>query len=279
MVRSQEQPAYEVYALRYATLTNRRASDVYLNYETYGLRDRTLSMECYFWLIRNAETVALVDCGFSREAGLAPSRTYDHNPDGDQDPIELLARLGTDTEQVQHVIVSHMHSDHIGNLGLFPNATFSVSRTEYDYWTSALGNQPALRQAVRTEEINEVARLVANERVRFVDGSADHLPGITIAEVGGHSPGQMIVTVPTRNGTVVLASDAVHYQEELKHRRPFYIFTDLVAMFAAYDTLHALADQPRTWVVSGHDPAEMDRFVRVNVDCVDLARPVAAELP
>ena len=85
----------------------------------------------------------------------------------------------------------------------------------------------------------------------------------------------MIVDVATPACTVVLASDAAHYHEELDHDRPFYIYSDMVALLGTYELLRAKAAQPRTWVVAGHDPVEMGRFARVNADCVDLTKPVS----
>jgi hypothetical protein len=87
-------------------------------------------------------------------------------------------------------------------------------------------------------------------------------------------PGQMIVEVATPAGTVVLSSDAAHYHEELDHDRTFYIYSDMLAMLGTYDLLRAKAAQAGAWVVTGHDPIGMDRFERVNADCVDLTRPV-----
>ncbi len=84
----------------------------------------------------------------------------------------------------------------------------------------------------------------------------------------------MIVEARTHAGTIVLASDAVHYHEELDHDRVFYIYSDMLALLGTYDLLRAKAAQPGTWVVTGHDPAEMDRFERVSPDCIDLTKPV-----
>ena len=61
-------------------------------------------------------------------------------------------------------------------------------------------------------------------------------------------------------GTAVLASDALHFYEEVERDRPFAILADLPAMYRAYDTLAQLASQPGTHLVAGHDPAVRDRF-------------------
>ena len=63
-------------------------------------------------------------------------------------------------------------------------------------------------------------------------------------------------------GTAVLASDALHFYEEVERDRPFAILADLPAMYRAYDTLAQLATQPGTRLVAGHDPLVRARFAR-----------------
>jgi glyoxylase-like metal-dependent hydrolase (beta-lactamase superfamily II) len=268
-------PSYEVYALRYATLRNRRARDVFIGGELPEQDDRVLDMACYFWLIRDRSRVVLLDCGWDREVGLprGPHR-YDHDPGEDLDPVELLARFGESPDSVDHVVVSHMHIDHIGNLDLFAHATFTVARAEYDYWTGPEADRSALGSMVVPSEVRVVRDLVRSGRVHLLDRVEEILPGITLTVVGGHSPGQMITEVKTAVGTVVLASDAVHYHEELEHDRPFYVFADLPAMVRGYELLRQKTAPADTWLVSGHDPAEMERFEPYDEDCLDLTRPV-----
>ena len=49
----------------------------------------------------------------------------------------------------------------------------------------------------------------------------------------GHSPGQVALTVPTDEGRVVLASDAVHFYEELEDDRPFAVIHNLAETYEA----------------------------------------------
>ena len=58
----------------------------------------------------------------------------------------------------------------------------------------------------------------------------------------------------------MLASDALHFYEEVERDRPFAILADLPAMYRAYDTLAQLAGQPGTHLVAGHDPEVRARF-------------------
>ena len=58
----------------------------------------------------------------------------------------------------------------------------------------------------------------------------------------------------------MLASDALHFYEEVERDRPFAIVADLPGMYRAYDVLADLASQPDTWLVAGHDPLVRTRF-------------------
>jgi glyoxylase-like metal-dependent hydrolase (beta-lactamase superfamily II) len=266
---------HEVYALRYASMHGRRASEVFLRYPSHAAEDRPLGMDCYFWVIRSGSHVVLVDCGWNRERGLpSAGGRFSHVRTEQKDPAGLLAQIGVLPGRVDHVIVSHMHFDHAGNLDLFPNATLSIARAELDCWTGQYGSRPAIAHSTALQDVRFIQDCQRAGRVHLVDETQEILPGVTVTPVGGHTPGQMITEARTRAGTVVLASDAAHYHEELDHDRPFYIYSDMLALLGTYDLLRAKAAQPGTWVVTGHDPAEMDRFERVNPDCIDLTKPV-----
>ena len=60
-------------------------------------------------------------------------------------------------------------------------------------------------------------------------------------------------------GPVVLASDAVHYYEELERDRPFSIVANLADMYAAFDQIREIGDDGAR-VVAGHDPLVAERF-------------------
>jgi glyoxylase-like metal-dependent hydrolase (beta-lactamase superfamily II) len=263
----------EVFALHYATMYGRRASELYINYQAYEIEDRLLDMACYFWLIRSGSQVMLVDCGWNRDRGLSGGR-YSRLRIEERDPLELLAQLDVGPSAVDHIVVSHMHLDHIGNLDLFPRATVSVARAEFDCWTGPYAGHPVIGHSTAAQDVRVLQQLADAGRVQFIDGPQQLVPGITVTPVGGHSPGQLIIDVETAAGTVVLASDAVHYHEEIEHNRPFYIFTDIMAMFSAYDQLRERASRPNAWFVTGHDPMEMERFRRVDDGCVDLTNPL-----
>jgi glyoxylase-like metal-dependent hydrolase (beta-lactamase superfamily II) len=91
-----------------------------------------------------------------------------------------------------------------------------------------------------------------------------------MTRLGGHTPGQAIVEVDTDAGRVVLASDAMHYYEEIERDRPYNLFTDMGDMYRGYDTLRSLGDQPGTTLIAGHDPWVASIFRPARPDCFEL---------
>jgi len=265
---SESAPLYEVYALRYARWRNRMASHWFWTFDLYGEPDHERDMDFFFWLIRDGERVVLLDCGYDKV------RAENRQRYQDDDPVELLSRFDVRPEDVERVIFSHLHFDHIGNLELFPNARFTVARREYEFWISPYGQVPGIRYASIPEEIQILKRFHDEGRVDLVEDEAEVAPGVRVTRVGGHTPGSLLTTVESRGGRLVLASDTIHYYEEMDKDRPFRLFTDIEEMLDTYGLLRDLAATPGTYVVAGHDPLVQERFASVDEQCIDLTRPL-----
>jgi glyoxylase-like metal-dependent hydrolase (beta-lactamase superfamily II) len=260
---------YDVHALRYASRTC-RSTEVFLRSETdRSPADEILDLDYYFWLVRNDARIVLVDCGFDRERAAAKNRFQD------TDPLDLLERMDVRPEDVDHVVTTHMHYDHVGNAERFPHAAFSIAREEYDFWCGPDGETGTA--LVDPEEVRIVRKLALEERLHLVDGAEELFPGLSVTRLGGHTPGQLIVQVDSGDGEVVLASDAAHYYEEIEHDRPFALFTSLPDMFRGYEILRDLAERAGTTVIAGHDPRVRSMFDEVRPDCLDLTAPVTAD--
>jgi glyoxylase-like metal-dependent hydrolase (beta-lactamase superfamily II) len=238
--------AYEVHAVRYATLRSSKA-ELYYRHQSYGERDAEAEMAYYFWLLRDGDETIVVDCGFDPKAGARRGRTCLCAP------LDALRALGVEPESVATVIVTHLHYDHIGNLAGFPAATFHVPARELEFWTGPMAARFQFASIVEPPEIAFVAAAATGRRVATTSGTEEIRPGVTAITVGGHSPGQQILVVESEGGEVVLASDAVHFSEELELERPFAVVHDLEAMYAAYDLLKGFAREGAV-VLPGHDP-------------------------
>ncbi len=119
--------------------------------------------------------------------------------------------------------------------------------------------EATMRMPFTAEHVCELVKNVYSGRVAFHDGDGQIAPGVTVHHCPGHSKGLQSIRVKTQSGYVVLASDAVHFYENIEKRKPFFITIDVDATLRTYSRLEAMATSPRH-VVPGHDPQILKRY-------------------
>ncbi len=120
-----------------------------------------------------------------------------------------LAAAGYTPDQVDVVVLTHMHGDHIGGLGggaTFPNARYVTGQAEFDAW-AAQGN----------EGFEANVRPVA-EKTSFIGDGDAVASGITGMAAFGHTPGHMTYMLESDGRQLLIAADfANHFAFSLAH--------------------------------------------------------------
>ncbi|MBA2674320.1 N-acyl homoserine lactonase family protein [Ramlibacter sp.] len=247
-------PSYEVYALRYATHPGRHASENFIFSDFHD--DALMPLDFFMWAIKGEGRTIVVDTGFDAETAKKRHRVYL------QSPVEMLRDVGIDANTVTDVAITHMHYDHCGNLMAFPNARFHIQDDEMAYCTGRCMGHKALQQPFEVKDVINAIRCLYEGRLVFHKGRGKLADGIFLHQVGGHTKGLQVVSVPTARGELVLASDAAHYWANIRERSPFPIVVDVEGMLEAHATIDALADGPYH-VIPGHDPKVLEVFPRL----------------
>ena len=250
--------SYKVYAVEYA---KRMApvSDLFLRAQ--GVEQ--LPMSYFFWAIVGEGHTVVVDAGFTEEKAKLRGRTLTLGFENGLKSIDI------DPKTVKHVVLTHFHWDHMGNLDCFPEATFYAQVKEMMFWTGPYSRYAAFNEVVETDDILGAVRLQLEGRLVLFDGSKEILPGITLERVGGHTAGMQVVYVDTDAGRSVIASDAVKTYRSLRESIPDPFLHDIPEMLDAYERIRTIVPDENL-IFPGHDPDALNRFRKVSDAAVVL---------
>jgi N-acyl homoserine lactone hydrolase len=144
------------------------------------------------------------------------------NRDHSMEPGNALRNLGIDPEEVEIVILSHLHWDHCGNCKIFKNATFIVQKSELQYAVAPNPIQNSQYEVGMPEILPPWMEVF--QQIQTVEGDIyDFVKDVHLITLPGHTPGIMGVAVDTRKGLHLIASDCIpmmlnwHGDEKFKH--------------------------------------------------------------
>lgn len=237
----------EVYAIRYSSRDAEAHEHFYRTAPCHG----DMPMAYYVWLVRTEEGAILFDTGYTAEKAAKLGRPY-HGA-----PLDTIRELGVD--QINHLVLSHLHFDHTGHIGQVEDAPIHVQQRDMQFWLGRYAGVGEYAGLCDPGDLSDLVHANVAGRLRWLDGDGELAPGVTLHLVGGHTPGSQVVRVETASGPVVLAADASHFYANYEKRAPYAIAHTLPLMYDAFERLAELAG-PDGLVIPGHDPLVMERF-------------------
>ncbi len=183
------------------------------------------------WVLRSEGKVVLVDTGVgnNKERSYMPAWTH-----RDGDFLDQLAAAGVRPEDVDLVINTHAHADHVGwNTRLvdrtwvptFPNATYLIAEPDFTYWNPR-NNIP------KRGSVNGVSAHLANGSLFEDSIDPVHRAGQTLLWTGtthridrnltlelapGHTPGSTVVRLGSGTDRALFVGDLVHTPAQFTH--------------------------------------------------------------
>ncbi|MEX2081735.1 MAG: MBL fold metallo-hydrolase [Dehalococcoidia bacterium] len=153
----------------------------------------------YAFLLRRDGAVLLVDTGL----GPAHADIDRHYQPTRYSLADALRKHGATTEEVDGVILTHLHFDHVGNAMQLPSIPLYAQEDELK----------AAKEAGYT-----IPEWLAFRRAAFVgiEGDRELRPGLRLIATPGHTPGHQSVAVDTAGGLVVIAGQALETANELR---------------------------------------------------------------
>lgn len=204
----------------------------------------------------------LVDTGYAPDAGSDPARTMGRMSGllFENRPNDLLAMLREHgVTEVRTVLMTHLHTDHISGMGLFPEAEFVADRNE---WAAGLArggwlngyHRPTLEVATRRRELDftgaDVRPLGPFRRTIDVFGDES----VIACSTPGHAAGHISYVVRLGGGEeLLLTGDAAYFRSQLDTLQPAGIVRDKAAYGTSLAAVAAYAAREGVHTVTGHD--------------------------
>ncbi|MBT6275180.1 MAG: MBL fold metallo-hydrolase [Chromatiales bacterium] len=170
-------------------------------------------LSMHSWLVRTDKHTVLIDACVGNGKDRMP-RAHWHNLDTPY--LQRLADAGVAPEEIDFVMCTHMHGDHVGWntvqkdgrwVPTFPNARYIFGAIEYDYWLNNPDPSPIRRNAFN----DSVLPVVESGQAVMVDDGYELDDALSVVLAPGHTPGNATIRLKDGDDVAMFAGDAIHH--------------------------------------------------------------------
>lgn len=237
---------YRIYPIRVAQQEPRSSIAHYL------LPPVTISNPIICYLIVGDNLKILVDTGCGPEQWSVEKHNFSITITPDMEIRTAIKNLGIDPDEIDFLIMTHLHHDHCWNNDQFPGKKIYVQRDEIAF---AINPDPVQWIYYETAQVGMTPRWIEDlGRMEIVSGDVSVAEGIRLIQFTGHTPGSQGVLVDTEDGPYLIAGDVITYYAhwegvgQFKHTLP-NIHTSVRACYEDYEKIERLGCK----ILPGHD--------------------------
>ncbi len=187
----------------------------------YDRRTNRLIMSFHSIVVRTGHSTILIDTcvGNDKERPSLPEWHLQNRPF-----LRTLARQGVNPQDVDYVMCTHLHADHVGwNTRLrdgrwvptFPNAEYIFARTEAEYWQHVHDTGP--ENDYRRPWEDSVQPILEAGQATLVDMDHEIEAGVTLMPAPGHTPGTVILNLRQGEDQAFATGDVIHHPVQIEH--------------------------------------------------------------
>jgi len=252
-VFSQANTTYEIYALEFARpLGKLPVSEIALNEKSTD----SVRLSFMIWLLKgnNGKNI-LVDAGFHKSPTDSFIAVYIQ-------PDIALKKINVNPDDISDIILTHPHSDHIGGIDLFPNATIWMQKKDYDYFVDDAWQPGGKKEGFDSLDVLKIVEKNTKGKLKLVNGdSIEIIPGIRVFTGSKHTYESQYLVVNSMTDKVLLASDNIWYYYNLEHMISIPLTFDPQAYVRQMQRMKTLV-KPEL-IIPGHSAEVMEKFTKV----------------